>query len=490
MARKRSPANQRGARQNLARRKTLEYVRRLGLRKAARRLDASVRDLRRWLDEGFPKNKLDAAIALGKPGGQFVDVKGTRLAALVKQRGLRVVAALTGLPGTEIKNIVAKRPGARVRFDRDRLKNVVTTKGADKLAATLGTKTQNINEANRLPLTEATLRLKRFVQHYGEDQAAAFLGVTKRQLATWAKKGVPATWETDLDQVLGKRADQGTDARQVAKRRTEKQIAKAIAEARIKAGAWNGKVPRRFWITLKDAERWARLGVFNHKLNAARTALAASKKPQKPTKRRPPPPKAPPRPDLPTGITPAEVEPPGEKPPKPPKPPKQPPEPSVTEIAEGKKRDFLEARVEAFAEGRYPKPKAPWGRITRWKLINRQGIHVYKKVENFIHNIDLVRLGSELISVARKVWLSLEGPLQLMTIRFVFAGMGSGNPFYPDAFVEGDTVNFFFRNLRIYDPSEIIPLVQELLNEIYMVDAEYTMLFLEYVEVVKSIPVQ
>jgi len=487
-------------RQALARRRVLDYVRRLGLRRAAERLDTTTKELRRWLSTSIPASKLSAAIGLGKPGGKFVFLKGSRLTDLIKKHGLSHASRLTGIPGRELAELAKKRPGSAVKLDRDRLRQLNAKKGREKLAELLGVKPGQVDRANKPPIPKTTKRLKKFVDSYGDEATASFLGVSLRQLNHWLKKGIPRSWEGDVSQILGRTSSEGPDEQALKKGRPPvPTLDRTIASARRKVEAWNKKAPSRYHIRLGDIERWVRLGIFEQKLAAIKAAHATTRKPGKPTKRKPAPPRPPETPIVPpgAGVPKPPRHPPGEKPPRPPRPgpprppgrpPRKPPGPPPSQISAEKKRNFHQARIEAMTEGRYPVPQAPWSLIQSWKLMNRRGIHVYRKVEKFVHEIDLNKLGDQVVTLARRVWARLPGDNPIMTVKFTFAAMGDGNPFYPDGFIEGNDVNFFSRKVAIYYEWEIERLIRSLLREIWEVDAEQAMLFLEYYEIVKSLP--
>ncbi len=483
MAQKRKSGKKLGARQLLARRKTLDYVKRLGLRKAARRLEAPVRDLRRWLDEGFPKEKIEAALGLGKPGGTYVYVKGSKLADLIKQRGSRSAATITGIPGKDLAALVKKNPRSAVKLRREALLKLTKKKGAEKTAEILGTKLRNVTRAKQPPLTEATLRLKKFVDTYGAEAASSFLGVTGRQLDGWLKKGIPRSWEADIGRIVGKRSIPTEEAVKAAR----PPVDKAVAEARKKALAWNKKVPGRFRIRLTDAERWAKLGNFNERFESAQRAYEASKNPGKPKKPKPAPPQAPPRPIIPPGaLPPKPPAPPPEPPTKPPKPPKKPPD-TPPPLDQEWRSNFLQARAEAFINGEYPKPPIPWNLVKRWALYSRNGIHTFRKVEKFVHELDLGKLGEVIIALCRKMWDLLHGKGELMSVRFTFSILGVGNPFYPEGFHEENRVTFPSRQPQVSTKEEIVREIMAIMEEIYYVDTNITPLFLEYYEVIKSV---
>lgn len=514
MAISRTPVSKLGARQKLARAKSLDYIRRLGLRKAAHKLETSVATLRKWLDSRFPVEKLDLAVGLGKPGGAFSYVSGTKLDELVKKRGVRGVAMLTGVPQKEVAKLKGKNRG-RVRIRRDKLDALIKKSGTKGAAEVFGAKTDAIRRAAKIPITQATTRLKKFIAKWGEDKATAFIGVAKKTLTAWTKRNIPASWEDLINQKIGRRSDQGPEQEEIEKGRTTEEISRQIKKAVEKAERWNRQTnQRRFWISKKNAEKWARLGTFDDKLNAARAAYQAAKAP--PPKRKPkpkrPPRRAPPRPTIPpvalppgglaperepsppppsdTGeeppdLTPPPSEEPPEKPPKPPKPPKQEPTPSG-DLPDEFRQEFLQARAEAFFEGRYPKPQAAWNFFRKWRLIYRHGVSVYRQIEKFVRDTDLDKLGTEVVTQAKKLWVKLVTTTStLMTIRFVIAVMGEGNPFYPDAFIQSNRVNFVTRTLKIVNEYDIESDVRAVMEEIYVVDNENP-LFFEYIQVTKS----
>lgn len=507
MAISRTPTSKLSARQKLARSKSLDYVRRLGLRKAAHKLETSVATLKKWLDARFPNEKLDLAIGLGKPGGAFSYVSGSKLDELVKKRGVRGVAMLTGVPQKEVAKLKGKGRG-RVRIRRDKLDALIKKSGTKGAAEVFGAKTDAIRRAAKIPITQATTRLKKFIAKWGADKATAFIGVAKKTLTTWTKKNIPASWEELINQKIGRRSDQGPEQEEIERGRTNEEIARQIKKAVEKAERWNRQTnQRRFWISKKNAEKWARLGTFDDKLNAARAAYQAAKAP--PPKRQPkpkkPPRRAPPRPTIPPVALPPgglatptpppsdvdeELVAPGPPPPeepseKPPKPPKHEPPPSG-DLPDEFRQEFLQARAEAFFEGRYPKPTAAWNFFRKWRLIYRHGISVYRQIEKFARDTDLDKLGTEIVTLSKKLWVKLVTTTStLMTIRFVMAVMGEGNPFYPDAFIQGNRVNFVTRTLKVVNEYDIEPDVRAVMEEIYVVDNENP-LFFEYIQVTKS----
>lgn len=498
MARSRTPTTKLGSRQKLARQKSLDYVRRLGLRKAAAKLETGVTTLRKWLDNGFPKEKLDLAIGLGKPGGTFSYVFGSKVEDLIKKRGLRTLSTLTGVPQKEIK---AQKGRKRIRVRRDKLAKLIKSKGAKATADLFGAKPDAVRRASKVPTTQATGRLKKFVKQYGIEQTTKFLGVSQKTITGWFARNIPSSWEALINQKIGRRTDQGPEKAEVEKERSKADVEREIKKALEKAARWNSETKnRRFHISRKNAEKWARLGTFEEKLVSARMALAASKEPPPKRKPRPkkPPRRAPSRPVIPPealppgGLAPVQQPPPApgggeppEKPPKPPKPPKKPPEMSG-DLPEDFRQQFMQARAEAFFEGRYPKPEAPWNYYRKWRLIYREGVSVYKKIEKFVRDVDLDKLGTQVIETAKKIWTSVVTTNStLMTIRLVMSVMGEGNPFYPDAFIAGNKVNFVTRNLKIVNEYDIEADVRALMEEVYVVDNENP-LFLEYTQTTKS----
>lgn len=475
------------ARQALARRKTLDYINRLGLRKAAHRLDTNVRELRKWLkpEVGFPSDRLELAIGLGKPGGAFVYVKGTRLSDLIKEKGLRGAATLTGIPGKKLAEQVKKKPTSRIKFNRERLRKMASKKGLAKLAEILHAKPKNIEGAARRPFTSATERLRALAKTYGNADVANFLGISEKQLKQWLLSNIPRPWEEHVNFKIGARrpAEAPATPTEAEVRRRRPYLKAEIQRAVKKARAWNSRTSPRYRINLREAERWARLGIFEEKFRSAKDAYSTSRKPVKPGALRKPPRRPPFRPIIPPTAR---------MPPRPPKkqpkgPPKIPTEPAFKEIEQKKKRDFLQARAEAFIDGRYPKPIAPWGRLKKWDGQNRQGITTYTKIEKFVHELDLDRIGNEIIKKARKLWKMVEGREPFMSIRCTFSIMGEGNPFYPDSFHEGDRVTFPITTVILRDESDVEAGTRELIQRIYYTDVETTMLFFEYYEIVMSV---
>jgi hypothetical protein len=468
----------------------VDYVRRLGLRKAANKLSVRVQDLRRWLDEGFPEEKLQRAIGLAKPGGTHVGVRGSSLATLVAQVGKRAASELTGLTTKQISETLKKTPATKVVIDRKKLAGLVKTEGTQGVASKLGAEERAVKGAAKPVLTKQTRDLAKFVKARGLDETAAHLGLSVRRLSQWLKTGIPRQWESDVSAAVS-----STSGRTFTPER-ERNVDKDVKLALTRTKAWNRNKPKRNQISLATAERWARLGIFEAKYGAIRDAYQAAKKapPKKPTKtakRPPPPPVVPPKPDLPDiALPPA--------PPTPPEPP-PPPEPPRPSLPEEWKQNFLQARYEAMLESQqgqrlpqrsYRPPPIPAGRIKDWKLINRHGVHMFKVVAEFVSDLDMKKMGNEISRLAKEVWkrLATRDNRAFMLITLTFAVMGDGHPFYPDAFIEGDSINFVIRNLQIYNEKSIERDVASLMREIYEIDAEVTPLFLEHYEISKSTP--
>lgn len=501
MGKGRATSKRTAGRQALARRNVLDYVRRLGLRKAANKLSARVADLRRWLDEGFPTEKLDRAIGLATPGGTHVGVRGSSLATLVKQVGKKAAAELTGLAPKKLNETLKKTPGAKVVINRKKLASLVKKEGAKGAAAKLGAEERAIKGATRPVLTKQSRALGQFAKKNGVEATAAHLGISAKQLNAWITKGVPRAWESDVGAAIASTAGRAFNPKH--KRNVEAEIRAALSRTK----AWNRNKPKRSQIPLATAERWARLGVYENKYGAVRDAFLAakaaakkkpSKKPAKPTKRPAPPPPVPPKPDIPDVALPIPpTPPPGYQAPPPAPPP--PPEPPRPPLPEEWKQNFLQARYEAMLESQqgqrlpqrsYKPPPIPIGRIKEWKLVNRHGVHVFRRVNEFVSDLDLKKVGSEIARLALEVWkrLATKDSRAFMLITLTFSVMGDGHPFYPDAFVEGDSVNFVIKNLQIYNDRSIDRDVRALMRDIYEIDSEVTPLYLEHYEISKSTP--
>lgn len=468
----------RGRRGNLARKKTLDYIARLGFEKAARRLETSIKELRQWLETGIPTDRIPLALGLGKPGGQFVYIRGTKLRQLIEEKGTRVLSRLTGIKGAALLDLVAKRPRSGIRFDRDKL----AEHDPQKLAELLHTKPSLVRRAQTVPLHKSARKLKEFASTYGEATTASLLGVSKERLHRWLEKGIPASWEDDVYNRLGRREDQGVD-RQTAGKKT-RNLEQEIARAKKIATAWNKKAPsRRHQISASTVDRWARLGIFDAQLAAIKASVAATKKPTKPTRPKPAP-VVPQKPFYPPGTYK-----PGQAPPKPPATP-PPPRPSSPPPPpdDQDKRNFLAARSEAFLTGKYPEPLADWSRYQRWKGDRREGFRFYKRVDAFVRDLDLTRLGRDLIETSKKIWAMMPpSPSQLLTVRFFVSVMGKGNPFYPNAFVPDDEISFVHVAARVHEKDEIPAEIMSALRQLWDVDKEgQTMVYLEYCEFVRS----
>jgi hypothetical protein len=475
-------------RQNLAHRKVLEYVARLGKRKAAARLQASVRDLNGWLAKKFPQNKLTAAIGLGKPGGAFTTVKGTDLGRWMKKVGRKTASTLTGVPAEELVAIARKLKSAGrragIRFERSKLADLIKKKGLTGVADLTGAEESSVSNARHVRSTQATKRLKKFVKEYGKEEAATYFGISPQTLKRWIEKNVPPSWEKEVNHATGTAPDRGASSDDI-KGAPVRNYKKNLAKAWKTLSEWNKKVPRRFQVTKATAERWVRIGTFESNLSLAQKIYEETKKTIEGTIQ-PPPVDAPPPP------TPSIIDEKDAKLPDLPKPPK--PErgtKSISEIQATALADFKEARAEAFFKGEHDnfKPMNSWSRISQWSLINRYGVRVYVKVQQFVQLLNLTAVGNTIIDWARKIWKTIKGKGEYMTIRLTFSAQGQGNPFYAEAWVPDETkFSFFTRNTdQIVDIREIDYQVRALLKDVFEVSNDI-LLFFEHFEVIKSLP--
>lgn len=474
-------------RQDLAHRKVLEYVKRLGKRKAAGRLETSVKELDDWLKKKFPAAKLTAAVGLGKPGGAFTIVKGADLGKWLKKVGHRKAAAITGVPARELSAVAKfrKRKGQRsgIRFERSKLDRLIKTKGLHKAAELTGVDETALLAATRVPLTQTTRRLKRFVRDYGLGQTASFFGVSEKTVKKWTKTNVPPTWEKEVTRAAGNELDRGVSEEEVTGAK-ERDFTKDLAKAWKQLSAWNKKVAKRFQVPKTTVERWVRAGSFDSNFAMAKQIYLDSGKMV--TGKVQPPPVKPPPPPSPTLF------PEGELPPMPsPTEPGGAKLPEISEIEQERLSNFKQARAEAFFKG-IPdayRPMNAWSRISQWSLTNRFGVRVFVKVHQFVHLLNLTALGNKIIDWGRKIWKAISGSGEFMTIRLTFSAMGTGNPFYAEAWVPDDKrFDFFTRSTdQISDPREIDYQVRSLLQDAYEVSRE-VLLFFEHFEVVKSLP--
>lgn len=476
-----TPAQQR------ARKNVLEYVRRLGKRKAANRLNVDVKTLTTWLEKGIPSKHLETARKLGQPLAGYVSLGKSRLDAFIAAVGVRKAASLTGKSQKELLAEAKKRPGKKVAVSREKLAKALKGKTNREVAEQFGLPTRSIYQAAKVPRTTATVRLEKASRLYGHEALARRLGVDKTTLSRWIARGLPRTWEPDVNAVLGQ-VEKHKVIDEKSLKRGSRNIQREIREALSKARAWNKKAPAHHRIKLSDAERWARLGTFQEKLTAAKQALAAAKKPVKKTRRKPPPPKPRITTEIPEGVLLPEAKKPPTKVEEAEEESEEGPElPPEVEVGADVKKEFLQARAEAFFEGRYPKPGSPWGRLSEWRLVNREGIRIYKRIENFVSDVDLERLGKELLTLTQKVWGALPGDdSSFLTIRLVLSMRGLGNPFYKDAFVADSKVSFTTRKEDVTSTRQIPVAIDLLMDDVYTVDSETTMLFLEYIEIIKS----
>lgn len=486
----RRPADRR---QDLAHKKVLDYVKRLGKRKAAARLETSVAQLDGWLKKKFPTGKLTAAIGLGKPGGAFTTIRNSDLSKWLKKVGHRKAAKLTGIPASELSALAKARAkvGMRsgIRFERSALEKLIRQKGLAEVAELTGAKDGDVLAARRVEKTDVTKRLQRFIDAYGQDQTASFFGVSKDTLKRWTKTNVPPSWERQINNIVGTSPDRGETEDKILEP-VERDYVKNLAKAQRVVREWNKKVGKRFQISKKTIERWVRTDTFDNNFALAKKVYEDSSKPVKGKKQ--PPPVKPPPPPSPTLFP--EEEPPSPVPTPPTGPgagPPQPPGIDLTEIEAERLQRFKEARAEAFFHGlpESVQPLNTWSRISQWVLTNRYGVRVYVKIQQFVHLLNLTSVGNKIISWARKVWKAISGDGQYMTIRLTFSAMGAGNPFYAEAWVPDDKrFDFFTRNTdQITDVREVDYQVRSLLQDAYEVSKE-VLLFFEHFEIVKSLP--
>jgi hypothetical protein len=474
-------------RQDQAHRKALEYIKRLGKRRAATRLETSVKELDGWLSKKFPTAKLTAAIGLGKPGGAYTIVKGADLAKWLKKVGHRKATAITGVPAGELAAVAKFRAkkGQRsgIRFDRNKLDKLIKTKGLHQAAELTGVDEASLLAATRVPHTETTRRLKRFVRDYGLGQTASYFGVSEKVVKKWTKTNVPPSWEKDVNRAAGNQLDKGASEEEVTGAK-ERDYTKDLARAWKTLSTWNKKVQKRFQVPKATLERWVRTGSFESNFAMAKKIYEDSGRLI--TGKVQPPPVKPPPPPSPTLF------PEGPLPPMPsPTGPGQGKLPNISEIEQERLAIFKEARAEAFFKG-IPdayRPMNTWSRISQWNLTNRYGVRVFVKIHQFVHLLNLTTVGNKIIDWARKIWKAISGAGEFMTIRLTFSAMGTGNPFYAEAWVPDDKrFDFFTRSTdQISDVREVDYQVRSLLQDAYEVSREI-LLFFEHFEVVKSLP--
>ena len=478
-----SPVSRAKIRQRLARTKVLDYIERLGKRKAARRLLTTVSILETWIrGKRFPPEIIESAIGLGAPGGAYTNVRGTRLAIIKKKFGLKKLSRLIGLTPKEIRRHLKRFPKGSVRVHRETLEEQVRKQGLAKLAKILGATKRRVDNARKRPITEPTRRLRRLVNTYKLPQISSFLGVSEATLKSWLRKNVPPKWEAAVTRAAGTRPDKETSQANilVTKGRTEEQILKEIKLAEKKIDTWNRKHKTSPQITKATAEIWIRTGVFEKMFEAAKQAILDAKSPPKPPKIPQPPVKAP-APPSPTLY-----------PKPPPKLPKAPPRTgkSIDENVQQAMDDFRRARAQALAtnpDATKYLPQSPFGKTEIWRGIHRAGIRHYGKVEEFVRLVNITALGNKIIKTARDMMRMMRKPGSYMTITLMFSAQGAGNPFYPEAF-EPDKNRFgFFKRMTgvITDVREIDHAIRSILNEAWEV-SEKILMFFEHYEIVKS----
>lgn len=477
---KRLSGPQRSARESL-----LSYLARLGKRKAARRLDATVAEIETWLKRRqIPRDILPEVTGLATLGGSHTYIRGTSFKKAWEILGPKKLSELTGIPTSRIRQILHRRPKARIKTSRARLAQAAKKIGWESLAEIYDTTEPNLKRASKYPQTETTRRFSELVSEYGDDMVAWYIGVDPRLVRKWLEGNVPRTWEPDLNRIIGRRADQGVDrehirARWQDKRQIEPLIDKAVEEAK----KWNKKVPPKFQIPKSQAERWARLREFDMQIARVKIGYEqylkeTKKRPGRPAQKPIPAPPFEPRPLFPKPLPPL---------PKPTKPTAPPIERAIA-IA---MREFMGKRAEAIADGKNSgyAPLDEWEKYTPWQGTIRHGFRYYSRVHKFVVLADLTKLGNEIIENARQMWKLIEKPGEFMTIRFTLSAQGTGNPFYPGAF-EPDKNEFTFCNRNtdiIIEIHQIDRQVRSILEHIWEVAQEY-LLFFEHYEIVKSIP--
>jgi hypothetical protein len=487
-----SPLTRKG--QGPALRGALDYIQRLGTRKAAQRLDLTVSQLKQFLrQKRFPAALLPEAKGLGTPGTGFAYIIRTKLSTALKRHGAKKLAELTGLPAERILQLKKLRPRARIKVSREHLDKLIKKHGASWVAKALGSKrTSDVTRVTDTPRTETTTRLGRFVSDYGLDSAADFLGISASTISKWLRdnKNVPRSWEGFINRTVGNdsvKGDRGASREDLERGDvSSRPIKRLITDAWKRAQAWNKKVPARFRLNKQTVEKWARTGEFTRNFATAKSAYEEWKKPEpKAPKKAPPPVKTP-------APAPPSFEP---TPPAPlPTPPKQSPKAPVFEDAVIRAMKEFEAdRAIAIAQDKDSsyRPHASFGKIDHWILTFRRGVRLYEKVREFVPLLNLTAVGNKVIRDARKLWRLARGDGEMMTVRFTFSAQGSGNPFYSEAFEpDKNEFTFFTRNTdQIFDPRNIDRAVRAILKEAWdLAEGEDILLYLEHYEIIKSIP--
>jgi hypothetical protein len=473
-------------RQQRAHKSVFFYAAKLGKRKAAARLDATVAELETWLKKGFPQKKIEDAIGLGRVGGSFTVVQKTDLEKLKKKISGKKLAKLTGISEAEINGRIkaakkAKKP-AYVRFQRDALRRAQKELGKEKLSELLGVKERLLDAARKVPQTLLTSRLVKFTALYETAGIASMLGLSEATIKRWLATNVPRKWESEVVALIGRRPDQGVSEEKLIKPRKKRDLGKILKESWKKAKKWSERVSPSFRISQKTVERWVRIGKFDENFEAAKASYAESRR-SVPAYELPPEPPATPEPPEPSLFK--KPLPPLPKPPRAQKIPKK-----ITEIEQYAIAEFHESRAEAFFKGLPDehRPPDPWGRPKYVELSHRRVWRVFKKVEKFSHLLNMGKIGNEIIEGARRMWPKITGRNEYMTIRFTFSALGTGNPFYPEAwFPDKENFGFFTRSTDvIYDVREIDFRVRAILNEVWDVTKEIGLLFMEHYEIVKS----
>jgi hypothetical protein len=465
--------------QSLARRRVLDYVSRLGLGSAARRLGTNVKTVETWIGSKFPREVLPDALAFSGSGGLYVAVKKTKTRDLVNTIGKRQAQKLLGIEKKELNQRIRRnRP---IKFRRPQLAALVKKRGVEKVAKLLGATARNIDIARKPVPTAATNRLRTFVAENNRQKAATFVGVPESRIAHWLEWNVPRSWENALSQKLGRETWEKPNKATIetARRPTKREIERAKSGAR----GWNTRVGPKFRISAPEAEKQARLGRWDLYFALAKRAYETAKKKVVRKKQAPAPrlaPKAGPPPVIPG------------PPPRPRKRPASkiktlPPELGTPEAI----ANLKELRAEAFFKGtakfvdRYR--NAPYGRTVKIRAPGVNGFSKYGKVEEMSHLTDLDALALKIIAQAKKLWKKAEGA-GTMTVRMTFAAAGVGTPFYVEAWVPDADKITFFRNRtgRISNEDEIGPEVWGMINQVYDTGTSM-LLFIEHYEIARSV---
>jgi hypothetical protein len=459
--------------QSLARSRVVDYIARLGLNKAARRLSTTPATVRRWLARGFPQSVLGDALEFSGSGGLFVSVPRSSAKDLVAKLGRKKVQKLTGLTAAQLSRRVLR--DLAIAFRRPAIVALVKKEGLHGVAQATGLSVRQVDRARKPVLTSATERLKTFVKKYGIQAARKSLGVPEARLQRWLEWNVPRSWAAAVDRKV-----KGPWARPLPPEK-HKVTKRLIESAKAAARKWNKEVPPKFRITQREAEKQARLGTWDEHIARARELLRA--KPRKPPRKAPKPPPIPPKVPRPS-LTPKPTPPLRERP----EHEYKPPPPGAAEAAAIK--NFQEMRIEAYATGTADMAKryrdAPWGRKIKVSFPdNIFGWIVYGKVWEFVHVVDLDKLGRRIIEKGLALWKKFTGGL--MTLRWTLSAQGSGNPFYVGAFIPDANKLTFFRlhSVEVRSENEIATAVWSTIDELYQVGHD-VLLMIEHWELARS----